>query len=133
MFNGIHTVSSCAGHAPMSESYVTFKVETLADLRHVMRALPFIGERSGMWGAKHFHAAIYIMADLDGFSLRMAGWPGRYVHRRLIGEIECSLANSLSAGTHPLCSNSGIRDSADTSPAASQNRLAASLPGRLSS
>lgn len=133
LFPGICTVSSCAGHEPMAESYVTFKAETLADLHHLMRALPFIGERSGMWGAKHFHAVIYIMADLDGFSLRMAGWPGRYVHRRLIGEMECSLANSLSAGTHPLCSNSGIRDSADTSPAASQNRRAASLPGRLSS
>jgi len=96
LFPGIHTIASCAGHEPMAESYVTFTADTLADLQRLMRALPFIGVRSGMWADRHVHNAISITANLDGFSLRIVGWPDRKVHLRLIGEIECSLASSLS-------------------------------------
>lgn len=130
LFPGIKTISSCAGHEPGAEAYVKFTADALPNLYRLMRALPFIGARGALWRNEPVHESIYITADLEAFSLRVVGWPGHHVQRRLIGEIECCLANSLSGDRRPPFASGECPRMPGTPGAEAPDRDSAMIRGR---
>jgi hypothetical protein len=98
-FPGIRTEFSCAGHTEDEETYVSFRAESLDRLEAVLAALPFIGARSDIMANQFRWRSICVDVALlsEGglrHTIRIAGRP-EYIQRRLVGEVERSLANSL--------------------------------------
>jgi len=113
-FDGLHTVSSCAGHEYQTEEHpmtdalgsVAFIVDSQASLTHFLSTLPFIGHRASIIGNQFQAKALSVTATLSNeqviYDLQIHGEPF-WIQRALIGEIERSLATALSPAKRLSC------------------------------
>jgi hypothetical protein len=118
-FPGIRTEFSCAGHTEDEETYVSFHANSHEDLESVLTALPFTGARSELVANQFRWRTICVDVALSSesklrYTLRISGRP-EYIQRRLVGEVEQSLANVLARlqNGHPPCSRGESGHNAD--------------------
>jgi hypothetical protein len=105
-FPGIRSEYSCAGHKEGDEGYVTFSAESQEALSGLVTALPPLTWSGGLLANRFQWRSITLNVTIapDGrlrYNLRFAGDP-QYVQRRLIGEMEATLAAALEQRRPPL-------------------------------
>ena len=102
-FDGIRTVSSCAGHTPEeSQTTIVFVADSQESVCGLMAALPFCGFRGGFVNnypqTEFICLAVSILESRLVYTLYIGGSP-RYTQRGLVGKVEQALVSAL---PHPL-------------------------------
>jgi hypothetical protein len=100
-FPGIRTEFSCAGHTEDEETYVSFRADSQEHVQAVLAALPFMGARSELVANQFRWRAVCVDVTIGGegklrYSLQISGRP-QHIQRRLVGEVEQSLAYAVAS------------------------------------